>query len=279
AGDAFVVTDEGSTNGTSVNGRTLAPGEEQRVQTALLQVGHTFLHLRSQVGGARESPTIDAEPRTLNPEFAMTLNAAGRLARRSHDVLLTGESGVGKEVTARWLHQISGRRGQLVAVNCAALPEQLLEDELFGHTKGAFSNAHTDRTGLIRAAHEGTLLLDEVGDMPLALQAKLLRVLEDRRVRPLGSEREIPVDVLVIAATHQGLRGMVANGRFREDLLARLGLLPLPVPALRERREDLGLLIRRVLLELPDGLEKIRFEMDALRLLLLHSWPLNVREL
>jgi transcriptional regulator with GAF, ATPase, and Fis domain len=216
---------------------------------------------------------------TFKPEFALTLAAAGRLARRSHDLLITGESGVGKEVIARWLHQISGRRGQMVAVNCAAVPEHLLEDELFGHMKGAFSGADTDRMGLIRASHEGTLLLDEVGDMPFTLQAKLLRVLEDRRVRPLGSEREIPVDVLVIAATHRDLRAWVDEGRFRQDLLARLGLLPLPIPPLRERREDLGLLIRRILLELPSGLEEIQFEGDALRLLLLHPWPLNVREL
>jgi DNA-binding NtrC family response regulator len=279
AGDAFVVRDEGSTNGTLVDGRKLAPGEERRVQTGLLEVGQTFLHLRSRVRGTRDSPTSHGEPMTFNPEFALTLGAAGRLARRSHDLLITGESGVGKEVIARWLHQISGRRGQMVAVNCAAVPEHLLEDELFGHLKGAFSGADTDRTGLIRAAHEGTLLLDEVGDMPFPLQAKLLRVLEDRRVRPLGGEREIPVDVLVIAATHRDLRAWVDGGKFREDLLARLGLLPLPVPPLRERREDLGLLIRRILLELRSGLEEIRFEGDALRLLLLHPWPLNVREL
>jgi len=242
-------------------------------------VGQTFLHLRSRVRGAHEAPTVDGEPMTFNPEFALALAAAGRLARRSHDLLITGETGVGKEVIARWLHRVSGRRGQMVAINCAAVPEHLLEAELFGHQKGAFSGADADRTGLIRAAHEGTLLLDEVGDMPFALQAKLLRALEDRRVRPLGGEREIPVDVLVIAATHHDLRARVAEGKFRADLLGRLGLLPLPIPPLRERREDLGLLIRRILLELPGGLERIQFEVDALRLLLLHPWPLNVREL
>jgi transcriptional regulator with GAF, ATPase, and Fis domain len=281
SGDGFLVRDEGSTNGTFVDGRKLAAGEERLVQSALLEVGHTFFHLRSRVRGTRESPAVDGtgEPITLNPELALTLAAAGRLARRSHDLLLTGESGVGKEVVARWLHQISQRRGSLVAVNCAALPEALLEDELFGHVRGAFSNALADRQGLLRAAHEGTLLLDEVGEMPFALQAKLLRVLEDRRVRPLGSEREIPVDVLIIAATNRDLRSMVAEGKFREDLLARLGLLPLPIPPLRARREDLGLLVRSIVQELPGGLELIHFEMDALRMLLLHPWPLNVREL
>jgi len=279
AADAFWVSDEGSTNGTAVDGRKLEQGEERRVQSALLEVGETFLYLRSRVRGTHDSPSVAGQPMTFNPEFALALAAAGRLARRSHDLLITGETGVGKEVIARWLHQISGRRGQMVAINCAALPEHLLEAELFGHLKGAFSGAEADRTGLIRAAHEGTLLLDEIGDMPLPLQPKLLRVLEDRRVRPLGGEREIPVDVLVVAATHQDLRAKVAEGKFREDLLARLGLLPLPIPPLRERREDLGLLIRRMLLELPGGLERIQFEPDALRLLLLHPWPLNVREL
>jgi transcriptional regulator with GAF, ATPase, and Fis domain len=277
--DAFWVSDEGSTNGSSVDGRKLEQGEERRVQTALLEVGETFLYLRSRVRGTHDSPSVAGEPMTFNPEFALALAAGGRLARRSHDVLITGETGVGKEVIARWLHRISGRRGEMVAINCAALPEHLLEAELFGHLKGAFSGAEAERTGLIRAAHEGTLLLDEVGDMPFTLQAKLLRALEDRRVRPLGGEREIPVDVLVIAATHQDLRARVAEGKFREDLLARLGLLPLPIPPLRERREDLGLLIRRILLELSGGLERIQFEPDALRLLLLHPWPLNVREL
>ena len=277
--DAFWVSDEGSTNGTSIDGRKLEQGEERRVQTALLQVGETFLYLRSRVRGTHDSPSVAGEPMTFNPEFALALAVAGRLAQRSHDLLITGETGVGKEVIARWLHQISGRRGQMVAINCAAVPEHLLEAELFGHLKGAFSGADAERTGLIRAAHEGTLLLDEIGDMPFPLQAKLLRALEDRRVRPLGGEREIPVDVLVIAATHHDLRARAAEGKFREDLLARLGLLPLPIPPLRERREDLGLLIRRILLELPGGLERIQFEADALRLLLLHPWPLNVREL
>jgi transcriptional regulator with GAF, ATPase, and Fis domain len=166
-----------------------------------------------------------------------------------------------------------------VAVNCAALPEHLLEDELFGHVKGAFSGAQSDRTGLIRAAHEGTLLLDEVGEMSPALQAKLLRVLEERRVRPLGGEREQPVDVLVIAATHRDLRAMVDEGEFRQDLHARLGLLTVRIPPVRERREDLGLLIRSVLTPLPEGARNLRFELETLRRLLLHDWPMNVREM
>ena len=275
------MSDEGSTNGTFVEGRRLAAEEERLVENGLLEVGHTFFHLRTDVRGTRDVPTDSdpEDPLTLQAEFAMGLTAAGRLVRRAHDVLITGESGVGKEVLARWLHRISGRKGPLVAVNCAAVPENLLEDELFGHVKGAFSGAVGDRAGLLRAAQHGTLLLDEVGDMPLPLQAKLLRVIEDRRVRPVGSEEEIQVDVQVIAATHRDLRALVDKGRFRVDLLARLGLLPLNVPPLRARREDLGVLIRRIVKELPGGLERVRFELDALRMLLLHPWPLNVREL
>lgn len=277
----FVVSDEGSTNGVFVDGRPLGPGEERVVESGLLEVGHSFFHLRSDVHGTRDTPADGdpEEPLTFHPGFALGLTGAGRLARRSHDLLVTGETGAGKEVVARWLHRVSGRPGPLIAVNCAAVPEHLLEDELFGHVKGAFSGAQADRPGLLRAAHRGTLLLDEVGDMPAQLQAKLLRVIEDRRVRPVGSEEEVQVDVQVIAATHRDLRALVDEGRFREDLLARLGLLPVHIPPLRDRREDLGLLIRRILRELPRGLERIRFELDALRMLLLHPWPLNVREL
>jgi transcriptional regulator of acetoin/glycerol metabolism len=277
----FVAADEGSTNGTFVDGQRLAPGEERAVEAGILEVGHTFFHLRSDVRGTRDTPAdqVDGEPLTFHPGFALGLTTASRLARRAHDVLVTGESGAGKEVLARWLHRISGRPGPLLAVNCAAVPEPLLEDELFGHVKGAFSGAQGDRLGLFRAAQQGTLLLDEVGDMPPPLQAKLLRVIEDRRVRPVGSEEEIQVDVQVLAATHRDLRALVDEGRFREDLLARLGLPPLRVPPLREHREDLGLLVRRILREVPRGLERVRFELDALRMVLLHSWPLNVREL
>src|SRR5262249_42903561 len=158
----------------------------------------------------------------------------------------------------------SGRPGALVSLNCAALPENLLEDELFGHVRGAFSGALTSRDGLIRAAQEGTLFLDEVGDMPAALQVRLLRVLEDHKVRPLGGAAEMPADVGVAAAPHGDLRALAAAGTFRHDLLARLGLLPFRVPALRERREDLGLLIRSLLAAPPNGLARVRFTVDAL---------------
>ena len=279
--EGITIRDEGSSNGTYVEGAPLSAGEERRIRSALIEVGRTFFHVRDETVGARDSPMMPdgKEPLTFHAGFAEELRRAGRLARRSHDLLVVGESGAGKEVAARWLHHQSGRSGPLVAVNCAALPEHLLEDELFGHVKGAFSGAHSDRTGLIRAAHEGALLLDEVGEMSPALQAKLLRVLEDRRVRPLGGERELPVDVLVIAATHRDLRTMVDDGRFRHDLHARLGLLTVRIPPVRERPEDLGLLIRSVLTPLPAGVRSLRFELETLRELLLHDWPMNVREM
>jgi transcriptional regulator of acetoin/glycerol metabolism len=274
------VRDEGSTNGTVLDGQRLAPGEERLVSAGVLEVGHTFFHLRADVRGARECPVGEGDqPFTFSAAFALELFRAARLVRRAHDLLVTGESGAGKEVVARWLHRSSGRRGQLVGLNCAAVPEHLLEDELFGHVKGAYSGAQADREGLIRAAHGGTLLLDEVGEMPPQLQAKLLRVLEERRVRPLGSEREIPVDVQVIAATHRDLRAMVEEGRFREDLLARLGLLLVRIPAVRERREDLGLLIHGILGSAPGGPGHISFDLETARAILLHPWPFNVREL
>jgi len=279
--EGITIQDEGSSNGTYVDGDLLPAGEERRVRRALIEVGQTFFLVRDETAGARDSPTMpdSPEPLTFHAGFAEELRRAGRLARRSHDLLVVGESGAGKEVAARWLHHQSGRSGPLVAINCAALPEHLLEDELFGHVKGAFSGAQSDRTGLIRAAHEGALLLDEIGEMSPALQAKLLRVLEDRRVRPLGGERELPVDVLVIAATHRDLPTMVDEGRFRQDLHARLGLLTVRIPPVRERPEDLGLLIRSVLTPLPAGVKSLRFELETLRSLLLHDWPMNVREM
>jgi len=273
------LADAGSTNGTRLDGRRLRRGELAALRDgAVIEVGHTFFMFR--IAGGSDAPGADGgEPETLCSAWEAQLATLDRLARSTLPVLIEGESGVGKELLARALHDRSGRPGALVSLNCAALPENLLEDELFGHVRGAFSGALASRDGLIRAAHQGTLFLDEVGDMPAALQVRLLRVLEDHRVRPLGGDAEIAVDVRVVAATHRDLRALAAAGTFRHDLLARLGLLPFRVPPLRERREDLGLLIRALLASPPNGLSRVRFTVDALRRLLLHDWPLNVREL
>jgi transcriptional regulator with GAF, ATPase, and Fis domain len=256
-----------------VDGQAVAPGGAVPLRDgALLELGRSFFLFRA----APHDPAAEASPDTLSPAWQAQLASIDRLARARLPVLIEGESGAGKDVLARLIHARSGRRGPLVSLNCAALPEHLLEDELFGHVRGAFSGAVAGRDGLVRAAHGGTLFLDEIGDMPAALQARLLRVLEDARVRPLGGEAEHAVDVRVLAATHRDLRARAAAGAFRHDLLARLGLLPIRVPALRERREDLGLLIRALL----DGaLGDVQLAPDAARAVLRHRWPLNVREL
>jgi len=276
--------DEGSRNGTAINGRRLDAGEQARLGDGdLIEIGHTFFLFRSKARGLSESllepKPGEEDPPTLCPEWEMELAKAARLSRTSHEILVEGESGAGKEVLARLLHDRSRRAGPLVSVNCAAMPEALFEDELFGHVRGAFSGAQGEREGLIRAAGGGTLFLDEVGELTPGLQAKLLRVLEDHQVRPLGSEREVPVDVRVVAATNRSLQELAAQGKFRQDLLARLGLLSLRVPPLRERREDLGLLVRAVLRSGPRPPERIRFDLEALRQVLRYGWPLNVREL
>ncbi|MBN2194494.1 MAG: sigma-54-dependent Fis family transcriptional regulator [Polyangiaceae bacterium] len=197
-------------------------------------------------------------------------------------VLITGESGVGKELVARALHRRSARGGgRFVAVNCGAIPENLLESELFGHRKGAFTDAVQDRRGLFEEASGGSLFLDEIGELPLGLQVKLLRVLEDERIRRLGDARDIQVDVRIIAATHRDLANETKAGRFREDLFYRLNVLPIHVPPLRERREDIPLLVDHFVHRNNGRLgTAIRgLDAEARRLLYEYSWPGNVREL
>ena len=195
-------------------------------------------------------------------------------------VLVTGESGTGKEMVARALHARSGRRGPFVAVNCAALPAELLESELFGHVRGAFTGAVRDRPGRFELADHGTLFLDEIGDMPHALQAKLLRVLQDHSFERVGDSRTRRVDVRVIAATHVDLARAVAQGQFREDLFYRLRVVPIHVPPLRERREDLTYLIPHLLERIGARRGRsLRLAPAALEALVARDWPGNVREL
>ncbi len=204
-----------------------------------------------------------------------------RVAPTRSTVLIEGESGVGKELTARVLHRWSGRRGLFVPINCAACTPDLLESELFGHVRGAFTGAREPRDGLFVHARGGTLFLDEISEMPLSLQAHLLRVLEERTVRPVGSNREFAVDVRILAATNRNLADAVAAGRFREDLYYRLDVLTLRVPSLRERREDVPLLMDYFLSLLARDLDiapPVVGEADLLRLMD-YRWPGNVREL
>jgi transcriptional regulator with GAF, ATPase, and Fis domain len=196
-------------------------------------------------------------------------------------VLITGESGVGKGVIAQAIHGSSARRsGPFVALNCAALPETLLEAELFGHVRGAFTGAMRDRVGRFELAAGGTIFLDEIGDLPLHLQAKLLRVIEERVFERVGDSRPVTADVRVLAATHRDLRRAVAEGRFREDLYYRLRVFPIHIPPLRERREDIEPLARYLLAQVGRRSGRaLQFSPDALRSLLSHRWPGNVREL
>lgn len=197
-------------------------------------------------------------------------------------VMLNGESGTGKELVARAIHFNSPRRAKpFVAVNCAAIPEGLLESELFGHVKGAFTGALANRTGRFAAADGGTLFLDEIGDMPMGLQAKLLRVIQERSFEPVGASRSQSVDVRLVTATHKDMRQAIAEGRFREDLYYRLNVFPIALPALRERREDVPLLAGHFIVELAEAMGKrvTGFTPAALSAMAAYDWPGNIREL
>lgn len=210
-----------------------------------------------------------------------TLSAAiepGRHVPEDLPIIVQGETGTGKEGMARALHDWSRRKGPMVAVNCAALPSELAEAELFGHRKGAFTGAESNSPGLFRAAEGGSIFLDEILELPLALQAKLLRVIEDRRVRPLGETRDVPIDVRIIAATQEPLAEAVAEHRFRADLHALLDGLTLVLPPLRERREDVAPLFLEFLRRHAGG-RTIEIEAKLIEALCLYDWPLNVREL
>jgi two-component system response regulator HydG len=218
-----------------------------------------------------------------SPSMREVFDLARRVADATTPVLLTGETGTGKTALARAIHATSRRGGApFVAVNCAALPETLLESELFGHVKGAFTGATSTRAGLFVEADRGTLLLDEIGEMAAALQAKLLHVIESSSVRALGANKERVVDVRIIAATHRDLRERVRAGAFREDLLYRLDVVTIEIPALRHRREDIPILVDRLLADArakhPNS-PVARFAPDAMQVLLDHAWPGNVREL
>jgi two-component system response regulator GlrR len=197
-------------------------------------------------------------------------------------VLITGESGTGKELMARAIHRTSPRKDNpFVAINCSAMAENLLESELFGHEKGAFTGAHRTHKGLFQAAHSGTLLLDEIGDMPMRLQVKLLRVLQEEQVRPVGSTDAVKVDTRVVSATHQNLKDLMIKGTFREDLYYRLNVVNIHLPALRDRREDVPLLVDHFLVQLAAETNQERkvYAPEAVELLVASHWPGNVRQL
>ncbi len=210
------------------------------------------------------------------------VNEAVNVAATDATVLLTGESGSGKEVVAEIIHQLSPRSArQIMSVNCAAIPENLIESEMFGHVKGAFTGADRDREGRFQAAEGGTLFLDEIGELPLPAQAKLLRVLQDGKVTPVGGTREVATDVRIVAATNRNLEHEVGEGRFREDLFYRISVIPIHIPPLRERKIDIPPLAELFLKRFAGrhGMNIKGFTPGALAMLLSHDWPGNVREL
>ena len=237
---------------------------------------------------AAESAPLSAAFESIvhrSPAMVAALAQARRAARRNVPVLIEGESGTGKELLARAIHAESSRREQpFVAVNCGAIPPELLESELFGHTRGAFTGAAKARPGHFRAAHGGTLLLDEIGELPLAAQVKILRVLQEQEVTPVGGSQPVPVSVRILAATHQNLMEACQEGRFRYDLFYRLAVAIIPLPPLRQRQGDLHLLVEHTMADLAEeatalGEPAPRLTAGALRVLQSHDWPGNVREL
>jgi transcriptional regulator with AAA-type ATPase domain len=277
--DGWTLEDLGSRNGTLMSAH---PVSRARLEDGdLFEVGHTLFLFREQPD-AGFPPDFEAA-RAAVPElatFAAGLRRAfadlARVAASEVPILIQGESGSGKERVARAVHALSSRGGPFTAVNCGALPGELVESELFGYRKGAFSGALEDRVGLVRSADRGTLFLDEIADLAAPSQAALLRVLQEREVLPIGATRPVPIDVRAVAATHHDLPAQVEAGRFRRDLYARVAGFTLHLPPLRERPEDLGILVAALLARHGSHLT---LAIDAARALVQHDWPLNVREL
>jgi DNA-binding NtrC family response regulator len=286
-GDGFVIEDLGSKNGSRVQGSPLS-GPMTLHDGDVIEVGHTFLVFRVAVT-TRATDAVDVDAwdlpagappgfATLAPDQAARLEALSKIARSAVPVLVLGETGTGKELLARGVHRLSGRAGRFVGVNAGALPAALVEAQLFGHVRGAFTGATSDERGFVRAADGGTLFLDEIADLTLSSQAALLRVLNEQEVTPVGASRSIDVDVRVVAATHADLVQRCREGTFREDLWSRLCGYTHIAPPLRERREDLGVICASLLRDLPDG-ASFSISVEAARALFGYDWPRNIREL
>ena len=279
----FIIEDTRSKNGVRING--------QKLSRALLEdgdrieLGHTILIFRNVMVETVEDRTLNGDElpiglTTLSPVLENEFVRLEQIARSDTPVIVHGESGTGKELIAQALHLLSGRTGTLVAVNCGALPNTLVESELFGHRRGAFSGAIEDRPGLIRSADGGTLFLDEIGDLSASAQVALLRALQEKEVLSVGATRPVKVDLRVVSASHRDLPAMVASGEFRNDLLARLSGYTLDLPPLADRREDLGLFISTLLRRIVGGsAEKVHFTPEAAGAIFDYDWPQNIRQL
>jgi transcriptional regulator with AAA-type ATPase domain len=282
----WVVQDTGSKNGTMVDGLTVRRARLD--DGALITLGYTLFLFRLALPVLTDEPWVDAGERepaapgllTLVPALERQLARLVQVAPSTVAVTIRGETGTGKEVLARAVHRLSRRAGAFVAVNCGALGESMVDSELFGHRKGAFPGAVDDHDGLVRSADRGTLLLDEIGDLPAPAQASLLRVLQEQEVLPVGATRPVPVELRIVSTTHRDLEALVDGGRFRADLVARLAGFRLDLPPVRERREDLGLLVGVLIERLSGpGAEGVALTEAAVRALYRYDWPHNIREL
>ena len=264
------IVDKRSRNGVFVNGHRVK--NQQLKDGDIARLGDSFLLVRFQVDVGDE--TGDGPILGISPAIRRVRNSIHLYGQSEGHVLITGESGTGKELTARAIHERSGRKGLFVAVNCASIPENLAESQLFGHMPGSFTGAVQKHEGYYRAAQGGTLFLDEIGELSINVQPKLLRSLEQPSIMPVGSTREVATDVRVVAATNTDLKRAIQTKSFRGDLFARLSELTIHIPPLRRRREDIPLLAAHHLGQLHQ-----RISPDLIDLLLLHDWPFNVREL
>jgi DNA-binding NtrC family response regulator len=279
------LVDAGSKNGVRVN--DVLVREHVLAHGDLVELGHTlFLYEETPHGDGPDDVDLATTEAvapgfaTLVPSLADGFEKLARLAKTTVSILVQGETGTGKEVVARALHAMSERPGKFVGVNAAAIPQALLESELFGSTRGAFSGSVADRPGLVRSADHGTFFLDEIGDLPLPSQAAFLRVLQERRVRPVGGTEAVPVDVRLVSATNRNVETLVREGKFREDLFGRIAGFRLTLPPLRERRQDLGLLVAALLPRVSgDAASRVTLSLEAARVLYSYDFPLNVREL
>ena len=283
---AHIGTDLGSHNGTRINGLSAHSRGHQLDDGTVIQLGDVFaIYEKSRGLSAPDVPEVSQENIPgASAAIRLVRASVAKAAPDPSPVLLIGETGTGKEWIARELHRLSGRAGPLVAINCSALSPQIIDSQLFGHIRGAFTGATTDQQGMFRAADGGTLFLDEIGEMPLELQPKLLRVLQDGLVSPVGSTKTVSVDVRVLAATNRDLTSAIEEGAFRRDLYARLALWEIAVPPMRARRGDIMMWIRRlhdcwVSQRTDKALYALEFLPDAVESIVLHEWPDNLRGL
>lgn len=281
--NGWLLEDLDSTNGSWVDDTRITRMEVG--DGSVITLGRTLFLLRSTTLERRLAPDTTLEPtviptlRTLSPILETSFTRLARVAPSPLPVLLLGESGTGKEILARAIHELSKRPGPFVPVNCGAIPSTLVEAQLFGHVKGAFTGAAKNELGFVRSAGFGTLFLDEIGDLPASSQVALLRVMQSGEVTPLGSSQAVHTDVRIVAATHRDVKDLMDTGVFRSDLYARLAGFVNLLPPLRERREDLGLLIGTLLGRHAPSDHKLRIRPEAARAMFAYSWPLNVREL